>query len=395
MRPFAEIGVGDTESIVKVIDEADVRRFVQLTGDDNPLHVDRDYAERTPFKDVVVHGMIGASLVSTVVGTRLPGEGALWVSQSFNFVRPVRLGDKLTVSCTVLKKNERERLLELDARVVNQHAEVVLSGQGQVKVLEAEAEQAVAEPGARVQVALVTGGSGGIGQAVCRRLAAEGYAVAVGFHREERRAAHVVEEIQADDGRAIAVPIAAGEPGAAERVVERVVRELGGISLLVNGASPRIGAKPLDALEWKDLSDQLEVQLGGAFSLVKAVAPRMREQGHGRIVSILSQAIEGSATPGWTAYAVAKGALATFSRQLAAELGPAGITVNCVAPGMTDTRMIGDIPEKQRLIVARQTPLRRLASPEDVAGAVAYLASEQAAFVTGETLRVNGGQVMA
>ena len=118
-------------------------------------------------------------------------------------------------------------------------------------------------------------------------------------------------------------------------------------------------------------------------------------QGHGRIVNIVSQAIEGTPTPGWTAYAIAKSALAVLSRQLAAELGPAGITVNCVRARDDRHRLIGDIPEKQRLIVARQTPLRRLATPEDVAGAVAYLASESAAFVTGEILRVNGGQVMA
>ena len=120
----------------------------------------------------------------------------------------------------------------------------------------------------------------------------------------------------------------------------------------------------------------------------------MVERGWGRIVNVTSQVVDGPPTVTWTGYAMAKGALAVFSRYMAAELGPRGITVNCVAPGMTETALIGDISEKQQLITARQTPLRRLARPEDVAAAVAYLASDDAAFVTGETLAVNGGSVM-
>jgi 3-oxoacyl-[acyl-carrier protein] reductase len=395
VKAFSEIRVGDTESIVKKITEADVRRFVEMTGDDNPLHVDRAYAERTAFKDIVVHGMIGASLVSTVIGTRLPGEGALWISQSFTFTLPVRLGDELTVSCTVLAKNERERMLELEAQAVNQYAEVVLSGTGRVKVLEVHPPEQPPDPETHVKVAVVSGGSGGIGRAVCLRLAAEGFAVVVGYHSEQERARAVVELIEEAGGRAVAVAADLRDHATAATLVERAVGTFGGISALINAASPRIGAKSFDALEWVDMTRQLDVQLGSAFVLAKAAVPHMRERSHGRIVSIVTQAIEGSPTPGWTAYAAAKAALSSLSRQLAVELGPDKITVNCVAPGMTDTRLIGDIPEKQRMIVARQTPLRRLATPEDVAGAVSYLVSDAAAFVTGETLRVNGGQVMA
>jgi 3-oxoacyl-[acyl-carrier protein] reductase len=394
VKRFDEIEVGDVESIQRTVTEADVRRFVEMTGDDNPLHVDRAYAERTPFKDVVVHGMLGASLVSTVIGTKLPGEGALWIKQNFDFALPVRLGDDLNVSCTVLKKSERERLLELEARVVNQNSDTVLSGTGLVKVLESTNGQEPAAGPERLKVAVVSGGSGGIGRAICTRLAGDGYAVVVSYRSEADRAQAVVRAIEEDGGSATAVHADVAQPEDVEQLVERAVREYGGVSLIVNNASPRIAAKPLDALSWGDVQHHLDVQVGGAFALAKAAVPAMREQGYGRIVNVTSQVVDGSPTPGWTAYAVAKSALATLSHQLAAELGPAGITVNCVSPGMTDTRLIGDIPEKQRLIAARQTPLRRLATPEDVAGAVAYLASDAAGYVTGETIRVNGGQVM-
>jgi 3-oxoacyl-[acyl-carrier protein] reductase len=217
----------------------------------------------------------------------------------------------------------------------------------------------------------------------------------VNYRSDPTRAEALTAAIRESGGRAVAARADLSLPDEAASLVARAVREFGGVSLLVNNASPRIAAKGFDALSWNDVQHHLDVQLGGAFALAKAAVPAMREQGHGKIVNVTSQAIDGSPTPAWTAYAVAKSALATFSRQLAAELGPAGITVNCVSPGMTDTRLIGDIPEKQRLIAARQTPLRRLATPEDVAGAVGYLASDAADYVTGETIRVNGGQVMA
>src|SRR5690349_7760349 len=134
---FDEVNEGDTASLVKTITDADIRKFVELTGDDNPLHVDAEYANHTPFKEIVVHGMLGASFISTVIGTKLPGPGALWVSQSFEFSLPVRLGDTLTVAATVIRKHARDRLLELEMRITNQHGQTVLQGQGKVKLLEA------------------------------------------------------------------------------------------------------------------------------------------------------------------------------------------------------------------------------------------------------------------
>ena len=102
---FDTIQIGDKASVIKKITVEDIRKFVEMTGDDNPLHVDKDFAQATPFKDIVVHGMLGASFISTVIGTKLPGKGALWVSQSMEFLLPVRLGDEITVTCTVVKKH--------------------------------------------------------------------------------------------------------------------------------------------------------------------------------------------------------------------------------------------------------------------------------------------------
>ncbi len=393
---FDDIAVGETRSLVRTITQADVRRFVEMTGDDNPLHVDRGFAEQTAFKDIVVHGMLGASFISTVIGTQLPGSGALWVSQNLDFLLPVRLGDELTVSCAVTAKHERERLLDLDTRIVNQNGQTVLTGRGKVKVLVGKPAVAAARPVERPAVAIVTGAAGGIGAAICRRLAADGNAVVINYRRGRDKAEALAAALngEAPGSRAVAVEADISTVEGARRLHDAAARAFGSVGILVNNASPRINPKPFAGLEWRDFQDHLDVQLKGAFLMTKQCTPAMTERRWGRIVNITSQVIEGQPSAGWTSYAVAKASLSMFSRYLAAELGPQGVTVNCVSPGMTETSLIGDVPEKAQMIVARQTPLRRLATPDDVAGAVAHLVSDDAAFVTGHTLRVNGGLVM-
>lgn len=395
LNDFVAIQVGDSRSLVKKISEADVRKFVEMTGDDNPLHVDRAYAEATAFKDVVVHGMLGASFISTVIGTKLPGPGALWVAQDMEFLLPVRIGDELTITCTVTRKHERERLLDLDTRIVNQNRQLVLSGHGRVKVLAVAAPETAQPDGQRLRVAIVTGGAGGIGKAICMRLAEDGFDVVVNCHGQAERAAQIAADINVGGkGRAIAVQADISTEAGAQALYEAAARAFGGVSVLINNASPHIIPMPLADTSWGDVQKHIDVQVKGAFLLTRAVAPEMAARRWGRIVNITSQVTDGQPTVGWTGYAMAKGALAVFSRYMAAELGPQGITVNCVAPGMCETPLIGDISEKTQLMIARQTPLRRLARPSDVAAAVAYLVSDEAEFVTGDTLAVNGGMAM-
>jgi 3-oxoacyl-[acyl-carrier protein] reductase len=392
-KDFSEIQVGDSESISKIITESDVRRFVEMTGDDNPLHVNASYAQATAFKDIVVHGMLGASYISTVIGTRLPGTGALWISQNFDFLLPVRLGDELSISCSVLKKFERERLLELETKIVNQYKQTVLTGTGKVKVLTPPLHKENAEEKSDLRVAVVTGGSGGIGRAISLRLAKDGFAVVIAYRGRVDRANAVVKEIHSNKGRAVAVCTDISTKEGVEFLYKSAVKEFRGVSVLVNNASSTINPKSFELMDWEDIQNQLNTQLKGSFLLCQFCIPKMIERGWGRIVNITSQVVEGEPTPNWTSYAIAKASLAKFSSYLAADLGSNGITVNCVSPGMSETGLIGNISEKVQLMIARQTPTRRLTKPEDVAAAVAYLVSSEASQVTGQTILVNGGIV--
>ena len=401
-KEFDAIQVGDIQTLTKTITEADVRKFVDMTGDDNPLHVDRKYAETTAFKDIVVHGMLGASFISTVIGTRLPGTGALWVSQNLEFLLPVRLGDTLTISARVQRKLKRDRLLELETQIFNQNQQLVLTGVGKVKLLVAAVFEEKAIAGDPPRVAIVTGGAGGIGRTISQRLAGDGFNVVVNYRGQSDRAREVVSEINtaADSdnenrlGRALAVQADISTEAGAHELYNAALTAFGAVSVLVNNASPRINPKSFDATLWDDVQHQIDVQVKGAFLMTSEVVPEMSARRWGRIVNITSQVLDGAPSVTWTGYAMAKGALQVFSNYMAAELGPQGITVNCVSPGMCDTTLIGDVPEKVQLMIARQTPLRRLAKPSDVAAAVAYLVSEDAGFVTGSTVAVNGGMAI-
>ena len=138
MKKYTDINIGDKETLSHTITKGDIDKFVDLTGDDNKLHVDEKYASTTPFKKPVVHGMLGASFISTIIGTKLPGDGALWFSQSLEFLLPVRLGDELTVVAEVIQKNDKENIIELKTEIFNQNRQVVTKGLAKVKVIETE-----------------------------------------------------------------------------------------------------------------------------------------------------------------------------------------------------------------------------------------------------------------
>jgi NAD(P)-dependent dehydrogenase (short-subunit alcohol dehydrogenase family) len=244
------------------------------------------------------------------------------------------------------------------------------------------------------RVAVVTGGASGIGRAVCRRLGADGRAVAVldvnGAGAEETAAA-----ITAAGGRAAAWTVDVADAAAVREVAAAARAALGPPGILVNVAG--IGEFALLAdmtdAQWQRM---LDVHLSGTFHCVRAVVGDMVAAGWGRIVNISSVAGLNGGGPGLSHYAAAKGAIIAFSKALAHELGPAGITVNAVAPGLIDTPMIaGALVEpaiRERAIAG--APLRRIGTPDDVAAAVTYLASDEASFVTGQVLSPNGGRYM-
>src|SRR3972149_9955526 len=136
MKKFDAIKVGDRAEIKHLITQSDIDRFVELTGDDNRMHVDKEYAQQTAYKKPVAHGMLGASFISTIIGTKLPGDGAVWFAQNLEFLLPVRVGDTLVVKAEVMNKIERTETIELKTEIFNQNKQKVTTGMAKVKVVE-------------------------------------------------------------------------------------------------------------------------------------------------------------------------------------------------------------------------------------------------------------------
>ncbi|CAO3372149.1 SDR family oxidoreductase [Azospirillum argentinense] len=235
--------------------------------------------------------------------------------------------------------------------------------------------------------ALVTGGSRGIGAAIALALAAKGADVAISYERSAERAAEVVRAIEAKGRRAVAIQADSADPAALAALVGRTVEALGGLDILVNNAG--IARQGLVAeMSLTDIDALLDVNVRAAVLLAQAAIPHLKEGG--RIVFIGSCLADRITAPGVTVYAMTKSAQIALTHGLARELGPRGITVNLVQPGATDTDMNpsnGDHAE----ILRAQTPLGHYGQPEDVAAAVAFLASPAARQISGATLTVDGG----
>jgi 3-oxoacyl-[acyl-carrier protein] reductase len=241
------------------------------------------------------------------------------------------------------------------------------------------------------QVALVTGASRGIGAAIAQELATRGLKV-IGTATTDDGAARISASLAAFPGsRGAALNV--NDAAAAEALIDAIVKEHGGLQVLVNNAGI---TRDMLAMRMKDddWDAVLDTNLKAVFRMSRGVIRPMMKQRYGRIISITS-VVGASGNPGQANYAAAKAGVAGMTRALARELGSRNITVNCVAPGFIATDMTAGLAEEQHKALLAQIPLGQLGQPSDIAHAVAYLASPQAGYVTGQELHVNGGMFMA
>lgn len=243
------------------------------------------------------------------------------------------------------------------------------------------------------RVALITGSSRGIGAATARVLADRGARVVVNYYSDEAAAHETAADVESNGGEAMVVQADVRDAHDVERMVDTVIEEWGTIDVLVNNANMPFAKKSFADMSWEEFSQKVTDELEAAFRVSKAVLPAMVEQSYGRVVYV-SSGLGDHAAPGFIAHGTAKAALDMFSKYIALEYGESGITANVIAPGLVETDATADRVDQLREHVAADTPLGRVAQPEDLALAIAAFASDDARFVTGTYTPVNGGKSM-
>ncbi|MFI7669871.1 SDR family NAD(P)-dependent oxidoreductase [Nocardia sp. NPDC049526] len=245
------------------------------------------------------------------------------------------------------------------------------------------------------RIALITGASRGIGAAVARLLASRGMRVVVNYRSSRDEADDVVASIVSAGGQAMAVQADVRDESAVRDMVEQIRAAIGEVEVLVHNALIPYAVKSFDEISWDELGGKLEQEMRAAFLMTKAVVPGMTKGGYGRIV-YLGTVLSRRPRAGMIALGTSKAALSQFARYVAQELGPQGITVNVVAPGpVGETTIVNAVLEQaHQQNQAAQTALGRIATPDDVARAVAFYAGDDSGFITGITAPVNGGMAM-
>ena len=239
----------------------------------------------------------------------------------------------------------------------------------------------------------MTGGGGGLAEGICARLARDGAAVACADVSLEK-AEGVAGQIASQGGRSLALEVDVSEKASVEAMVGRVVGELGGVDVLVNNAAI-YPLRPWTEIEEDEWDRVMAVNIKGYFLCARAAYPHMRERGHGRIINVASITF----FLGWSGfldYVSSKGAIVGFTRTLAREVGPDGITVNAVSPGAfpTDAERVHPDQEALNRRILEQQALKRRGTPDDVGDLVAFLASDRSSFITGQTIGIDGGWMM-
>lgn len=248
----------------------------------------------------------------------------------------------------------------------------------------------------RDKVAIVTGSSRGIGRAIARRFAAEGAKIGVNYLQSEQLAGQVVDDIRSGGGEALAVQANVAKRGDTDRMRDEILAAFGQIDILVSNAGIIIDRAYIDSTE-EDWDTAINANLRGFFNVTQSVLPHMIERGYGRVIatgSIINEVADFGGNK-FSVCTASKGGILNMMHPIAAEMAQHGITVNSVSPGYIATEMLGEIDAGGLDEGLKRIPMRRYGKPEEIAAAMAFLASDDASYITGQTIRVNGGMSMS
>jgi len=249
------------------------------------------------------------------------------------------------------------------------------------------------ELGLKNKVVLITGASRGIGAAIAKALASHGASVIINYIQNREKAEKVLNDIKSKGGKGIVVQADVRDAGAVNRMVEEGIKKFGRIDILINNANINFPVKPFTDLLWEEIEAKISGEMKALYNCSQAVLKDMMKRKSGKLIFI-SSGLSRHPGYGFSAHAAAKSAMDSIAKVMALELGPYGITINVIGPGLTRTDATSGMPEDGFKRSAEMTPLKRVGEPADVAGAAVFLTSSLSDYLTGEYIPVNGGSFM-
>ncbi len=401
---MSALEVGAVEQLSLTVSEATLDAFAAFCGDTNPLHMDGTFAAAHGFATRVSHGAILVAAISALIGTKLPGPGALWRRLQIDWTAPVFPGDTVSLSALVKRVSGVDGSAQLAITGENQNGLTVLRATAVVGLVDGKgSSDSISSPsadGASVAgrghtggVVLVSGASRGIGAAIAEKLAAAGHRVLCGYHRSHDAVAAVVSRIEQRGGSALPVVLDVSDLGVAAEQIDDLRRSQGSLVGVVHAATPDLPFEKAAEADWTHVDGLLRAYVGwGLLAAQRVVADAAGREG--RVVFIGTSYLHGPPPPKMLAYVTAKSALWGLTKALAAEFGSKGTTVNMVSPSMVQTDLVRHLSERHLLAEARKSATRTLTTADDVAALVGFLFSEAAQQITGAEMPCAGGAVM-
>jgi len=390
--------VGDSEFFYHTVTREEIEGFAILSGDNNPLHINREFAERLGSRDIVSHGMLTSALVSRLIGTKLPGYGSLWLSQDFEFTSAVFPGDLLKVFGKVIRVLTRGELIDIEFEVSNQDAKTVLRGSGRVKLPEnisrSENLKIDLPSSARSLSALVIGASGSLGGEILSALTSNGVRTLGTFKTNPNKLEDRISLLAKDGGVCRAIKLDVSKPKEINQVVNFFAETWGAPDIIINCSSlPPSGLK-LEDTDMDSIINHIQSEISGYLAFFRSFRNSMVEKRFGRIISIGTSATSGKAESGWSGYLAAKSASEQVIKSIASEYAAFGITANTISPGLSQSGMSASFAKQAVIAAKAETPSRHLVTHSEVAALVSYLATSPSSAVNGQVITLDGGRTM-
>ena len=389
------IHIGKKLSLTKKINKNLINQFVKLSGDNNPIHVNESYAKKTSYKKIVAHGMLSETFLSTIIGTKLPGKGSLWIEKEVKYIKIVRVNDLITFNAEITFIDEKNRIAFVSINGINQFGEKVIDSQNKViisdkcKILnnnqKLKKNNFLNNKKKLKKNVLLLGASGGIGFEITKKLLKAGYTLYCQYHSESKNLIKLKKKYK---NKIFILKLNINNKKSLKEFIAKIERM--NFTHLINCIIPKIYNVDFLDIKKKDFEYYFSEIFYNIIEIINKVSKKFIRNKNGNIIDISTIYLkipEKNLLP----YITYKGAMKHFIKSLSVELSGYNIRSNIVTAGVTDTQQISNMTKRQKMLLSAKTPLKRIAKPEDVSNAVKYLASDESSFVNGAEINVDGG----